>query len=295
MRASERILPPVIEHMREAIREAQGREVLFVGRLDREARVREVVVAARGDETSVPALAPHMEKGEVVLHNHPDTPGVSTAANLRPSEADLHIASQLGNQGIGFFIVDNQIRELYAVAEPVQAAEIQMLAEDELAGILEPGGALSRKMPGYEARESQINMLKFTVQAFNEGGIFIAEAGTGVGKSLAYLLPALAWVCRNEERVVVSTATINLQEQLMDKDIPLVRRLLGRDVRAVLVKGRGNYLCRARLKEALDEKNLFEEEANTVLDSLEKWAAETPTGSRSDLSFFPGEGVWSQV
>jgi ATP-dependent DNA helicase DinG len=281
--------------MRGAIREAQGREVLFVGRLDREGKVRAVVATARGDEVSVPALAPHMEKGDVVLHNHPDTPGVPTAANLRPSGADLDIASRLGNQGIGFFIVDNDLSELYAVAEPVQAAEIRMLEEDELAGILEPGGALSRKMPDYEARESQIDMLRFTVQAFNEGGIFIAEAGTGVGKSLAYLLPALSWVCRNEERVVISTATINLQEQLMDKDIPLVRRLLGRDVQAVLVKGRGNYLCRARLKEALDEKSLFEEEANTALDSLEKWADETPTGSRSDLSFFPGEGVWSQV
>ena len=294
MQAHERIHPAAIQKMRQAIREAQGREVLFVGRLGSEGTVETLSAVARGDEEMVPAPAPHMEKGEVVLHNHPDTPGVSRATNLKPSKADLGIAANLASQGIGFFIVDNEVSEVYVVAEPVRAAEIQAIDEDELAGILEPGGELSRKMAGYEARESQIDMLRFIVQAFNEEGIAVAEAGTGVGKSLAYLIPALSWVCHNEQRVVISTATINLQEQLMDKDIPLVRRLLGRDVPAVLVKGRGNYLCRTRLKEALEEKTLFDTE-DTALDTLEKWAAQTPTGSRSDLPSFPGEGIWSQV
>ncbi|MCL1817667.1 MAG: helicase c2 [Spirochaetaceae bacterium] len=308
MQARERIHPAAIQKMRQAIDEAQGREVLFVGRLGSEGTVEAVSVAARGDEEMVPAPAPHMEKGEVVLHNHPDTPGVSRATNLKPSKADLGIAANLASQGIGFFIVDNEVSEVYVVAEPVRAAEIQAIDEDELAGILEPGGELSRKMAGYEARESQIDMLRFIVQAFNEEGIAVAEAGTGVGKSLAYLIPALSWVCHNEQRVVISTATINLQEQLMDKDIPLVRRLLGRDVPVVLVKGRGNYLCRARLKEALEEKTLFDTE-DTALEALEKWAAQTPTGSRSDLPSFPrtqgravreaydqpSEGIWSQV
>jgi ATP-dependent DNA helicase DinG len=287
MQASERIYPAVREHMAEAILDAEGREVLFVGRVDSEGRVRAVVAAARGDESSVPALGPHMEKGDVVLHNHP-------GGSLRPSRADLGIASDLGSRGIGFFIVDNTVNSLYIVAEPIQAGEKRPLDEEELAGILEPGGVLSRKMAGYEARESQIQMLRFTARAFNEGGIAIAEAGTGVGKSLAYLIPALAWVCQNDERVVVSTATINLQEQLMDKDIPLVRKLLGKDVPAVLVKGRGNYLCRTRLQEALEEKTFFDENAS-ALEDLGAWSRETPTGSRSDLPFFPGEGLWSQV
>ncbi|MDR1931923.1 MAG: helicase c2 [Spirochaetales bacterium] len=291
--AAERIYPAVIEQMQDAILEAQGREVLFVGRIDAEGRVRSVIAAARGDESSVPALSPHMEKGDVVLHNHPKSRG-ERHANLRPSRADLGIASELGNQGIGFFIVDSEVSLVYVVAEPVQTADIELLDEDALAGILEPGGGLSRKMGGYEARKSQIDMLRFTCRAFNEGGIAIAEAGTGVGKSLAYLLPSLAWVCQNEERVVISTATINLQEQLMDKDIPLVRRLLGRDVPAVLVKGRGNYLCRRRLRDALEEKTLFDA-GDSALEDIGKWSKESPSGSRSDLPFFPGEGVWSGV
>ncbi|MDR3201325.1 MAG: ATP-dependent DNA helicase, partial [Spirochaetales bacterium] len=279
--------------MQEAILDAEAREVLFVGRVDAEGRVRAVVVAARGDESSVPALSPHMEKGDVVLHNHPRDRG-ERQANLMPSKADLGIASELGNQGIGFFIVDNEVSRVYIVAEPVLTAENSPLDEDRLAGVLEPGGELSKKMTDYEVRESQIDMLRFTAQAFNEGGLAIAEAGTGVGKSLAYLIPALAWVCQNEERVVVSTATINLQEQLMDKDIPLVRRLLGKDVPAVLVKGRGNYLCQTRLREALEEKTLFDAD-DSALDDIAAWSKETPTGSRSDLPFFPGEGVWSRV
>ena len=287
MDPGERIYPSVIEHMRETILEAGGSEVLFVGRVDSEGRIKGVAAVARGDEASVPALAPHMERGDAVIHNHP-------GGNLRPSRADLRIAAQIGSQGIGFFIVDNDVRRIYVVAEPVLVAEARPLDGDMLAALLEPGGELERRMPGYEARRPQIDMLRFTAATFNSGGICVAEAGTGVGKSLAYLIPALSWVDGNEGRVVISTATINLQEQLLDKDIPLVRRVLGKDIPTVLVKGRSNYLCLARLREALEEKSLFEEE-DSVLDTVDRWARETPTGSRSDLPFFPGESLWSRV
>jgi ATP-dependent DNA helicase DinG len=273
--------------MRLAIKEAEGREVLFVGRLDAEGRVRAVVTAARGDDSSVPALAPHMEKGDVVLHNHP-------GGNLRPSKADLRIASELGNQGIGFYIVNGPVDKVYVVAEPVLVAEKCLLDTDALAGLLEPGGALEGRMESYEPRPSQVGLLRMTAGVFNTGGILAAEAGTGVGKSLAYLIPALAWAAANEERVVISTATINLQEQLVDKDIPLVKNLLRRKVATVLVKGRGNYLCLSRLKEALEENALFAGE-DSGLETLARWAEETPTGSRSDLPFYPDEGIWSRV
>jgi ATP-dependent DNA helicase DinG len=287
MQAEERIHPSVIEHMRLAIKEAEGREVLFVGRLDAEGRVKAVITAARGDDTSVPALSPHMEKGDVVLHNHP-------GGNLRPSKADLLIAAELGNQGIGFIIVNSRVDAVYVVAEPVLVDEKKPLDVETLAGLLEPGGALNRLMESYEPRRSQVEFLRMTADIFNTGGILAAEAGTGVGKSMAYLVPALAWAAANNERVVVSTATINLQEQLIDKDIPLVKKLLRRKVQTVLVKGRGNYLCLSRLKDALEENSLFAGE-DSGLEALSRWAEETPTGSRSDLPFFPEEGLWSRV
>ncbi len=287
MRAAERILPSVRERMRQEIGAAGGAEVLFVGRVDPDGGVKAVTAAARGDESSVPALMPHMEKGDVILHNHP-------GGSMRPSRADIRVASELGARGIGFFIVDNEVEELYVVAEPVLLRKDRPLDLDALAALLEPGGALEGRMDTYEARDSQIGMLRLVAGTFNQGGICAAEAGTGVGKSLAYLIPALGWAGDNEGRVVVSTATINLQEQLMDKDIPLVRGLLGRDVPAVLVKGRGNYICLSRLREALDEKSLFQED-DEALDAVARWAGETATGSRSDLPFQPPAGLWSRV
>jgi ATP-dependent DNA helicase DinG len=286
-KAEERLSLRVIEEMREAIAEADGNEVFFVGKLGPDGLVASVKVGARGNEEAVPVLSPLVEEGDLIIHNHP-------SGGTRPSSADLGIAARLGNQGIGFFIVDNDLEEVYVVAEPVQAAEITPLDPGELAADLSPGGALSRIYPLYEQRESQVGMLRLVTQAFNGDEICAAEAGTGVGKSLAYLLPAVRWALQNGERVVVSTNTINLQQQLIEKDIPLVKKVLGQDLKVVLVKGRGNYLCLHRMHEALDEAELFEERDPDLL-SIREWARTTETGSRTDLSFYPKEETWSKV
>ncbi len=215
MRAEQRIGLRVIEEIREAIADADGNEVFLVGKRGDDGKVESVTVGARGNEEAVPVLSPHLEDGDVVIHNHP-------SGGITPSGADLAIASRLGNQGIGFFIVDNRLDEVYVVAEPVEAREIAPLDEDALAAGLSPGGALSRLYPLFEERASQVDMLRLVCRAFNGDEICAAEAGTGVGKSLAYLLPAVAWAVQNGERVVVSTNTINLQQQLVEKDIPLV-------------------------------------------------------------------------
>ncbi len=287
MKASQRISADAVRALREAIRDAGGNEVFAIGRLDRDGVVAEVSVAARGNETSVPALRPYLEQGDVLLHNHP-------SGLLTPSEPDLAVASRVGGEGIGFFIIDNAVDQVYVVAEPVIVRELVPLDVDALASTLEPGGILERTMGDYESRPSQAAMLRLVARAFNQGSPCMAEAGTGVGKSLAYLLPAVRWAAANDERVVVSTSTINLQQQLMDKDIPLVKRLLGADVPVVLVKGRRNYVCRKRLAEALEEEGLDAEEARE-LAAIAEWAASSGTGSRGDLLLHPSEAVWSRV
>jgi ATP-dependent DNA helicase DinG len=287
MRIAGRFTPEAAQALRGKIEEAFGNEVLVAGGLDSERRVAAVTVGARGTAQSVPALRPYLTRGDVVIHNHPS--GI-----LEPSAADLQVASQLGNEGIGFYIVDNSVQALYVVAEPVTVKPLSPLDAEGLAGHLEAGGALSRFYPGFEARESQVEMLKFVCGAFNQGQLRIAEAGTGVGKSLAYLLPAFQWVAENDERVVISTATINLQQQLVEKDIPLVKRILGTDPGAMLVKGRGNYLCLNRLQEAAEENSLFQEEEEE-LKAIAGWSETTTTGSRSELSFYPSEELWSRV
>ena len=287
MSIEQRLRPEAARRIRESIEEAFGNEILVAGRLDEENRVAEVEVGARGSIGAVPALRPYLEGGDVVIHNHPS--GV-----LEPSEADIQVASRLGDQGIGFYIVDNEVRRVYVVAEPVAVKPLVGLDADRLAAYLQDGGAFSRIYPGFEQRESQIDMLKFVTGAFNAGEMRIAEAGTGVGKSLAYLLPAFQWVLENEERVVISTATINLQQQLVEKDIPLVSRMLGRNPGYTLVKGRGNYLCLNRIREALEEMSLFEEE-DEALKAIYEWSKSTPTGSRTELPFYPSDELWSRV
>jgi ATP-dependent DNA helicase DinG len=283
----ERIGPGALEALREAIREAGGQEVFCLGRVDDLNSVQELSVAARGNEAAVPALTSEAEGWDVVVHNHPS--GI-----LRPSTADLAVASRLGNEGVGFYIVDNDVEHLYAVVEPVRRRELRKLDGEALASLLKPGGPLEKTMEGYEARESQVAMLESVVRCLNEDKVGALEAGTGVGKSLAYLVPAMAWVGRNAERLIVSTGTINLQQQLMEKDIPLVRRLLASGVRAELVKGRQNYLCLSRLSEAMEESTLFDEDRHE-LEALRAWAEGSPTGSRSELPFQPSEELWSGV
>jgi len=288
IKITKRILPSVLEKMALDLEEAAGQEVLWVGHLNQEGLIDEVNAVARGNEGAVPALFPFMEKGDIVLHNHPS--GV-----LKPSGPDLAIASQLGNQGIGFAIVDNSLKNIHVVAEAVVSEEEKPLDSNHIQEVFSQGGALSRFLERYEPRMSQINLALGISRAYNEGSLFIGEAGTGVGKSFAYLLPSILWAQQNHQRIVISTGTINLQQQLLEKDIPLLQKILG-PVKAVLVKGRRNYLCPHRLEEYRQEAEgeLFSEE-DPILEAILDWAGSTKNGSLSDLSFLPPDSVWSRI
>jgi ATP-dependent DNA helicase DinG len=287
MDASERFTPEAAESLREEISENGGGEVFAACRIGDDGRIDEVLVVARGTRSAVPALAAYLERGDVIVHNHP-------SGTLRPSDADVGVSAEAGSSGVGSYIVNNAVDRVHVVAEPARRKPYSRLDEDEIAGVLEEGGKLSGLIAGYEPRRSQIRLTRDVTSAFNDGGVLAAEAGTGVGKSFAYLVPAFAWAIRNEERVVVSTATINLQKQLVDKDIPVVQKLFRKKTKAVLVKGRGNYLCRTRLREALDEEGIFAGEDHP-LRRIEGWADTTATGDRADLSFYPDEQLWSRV
>ncbi len=287
MNAAERILPEIIQQMRRHIRETDGNEVLFVARVDSDAMVCEVTPAAHGHRSAVPAPPGHTERGDIVIHNHP-------TGGLTPSEADIQVAASLAAGGIGSFIVDNEVESLYVIVEPVKQRASRQLDVQRLCDTLAPGGELSRIHKGFEPRDSQLQMLTAVAEAFNHGRIAVLEAGTGTGKSFAYLVPAIQWAGQNEERVVISTATINLQQQLVEKDIPQVQKMLGSQERAVLVKGRGNYLCRLRLNEAIEEAGLFDERLED-LHALREWAESSPGGSRSELPFMVGDTLWSRV
>ena len=139
-------------------------------------------------------------------------------------------------------------------------------------------------------------MAEMVETALEREGVALIEAGTGTGKSLAYLIPSAEWALRNGERTVISTNTINLQEQLDDKDLPLVRGLVGDEVDWELVKGRGNYISiRRAILAAESAPLLFPDERGNELDQLVEWIGATQDGSRADLTFVPSEDVWDEV
>jgi ATP-dependent DNA helicase DinG len=155
-----------------------------------------------------------------------------------------------------------------------------------------PDGLIARHHPNYEYRPGQIRMAEAVNDAIENGGVALVEAGTGTGKTLAYLIPALA----AERRVIVSTATKNLQEQLYKKDIPFLQKIVRRDFSATCMKGRSNYVCLHRLKKADESPMLYGLEEVDYFDKIRQWAADTDTGDRAELTDLPDDlSFWPQI
>jgi ATP-dependent DNA helicase DinG len=157
----------------------------------------------------------------------------------------------------------------------------------------EPGGRLERVLPAYEARPEQAALAAEVELALASGQHLLAEAGTGTGKSLAYLIPAL----ESGQRVVVSTATKALQEQLIGKDVATAAEALGREVRVAVLKGRQNYLCRHALHgfELLGGQLFPRAEDAAAFDAMRGWVDETETGDRAELEAEPPDAVWAEI
>lgn len=167
----------------------------------------------------------------------------------------------------------------------------------EAAVLLSDTGPIARRLPGFELRPQQIEMAAAIDACLDRSGRLLVEAGTGVGKSFAYLVPAIRRVVEHNERVIICTNTIALQEQLVDKDIPLLNSVIPEEFSSVLVKGRGNYLSLRRLKLASSrQERLFaDEEDRHSLHALEDWAYSTQDGTKSSLHVLPKSAIWEQV
>jgi ATP-dependent DNA helicase DinG len=156
-------------------------------------------------------------------------------------------------------------------------------------------GPIAAALPGFEARPQQVQMACAIQRAFTQERHLAVEAGTGVGKSFAYLVPVIQHICEKGQKAVVSTFTITLQEQLINKDIPFLARCLPCSFTAVLAKGRGNYLCQRRLGFALRSQRSLFGPGSRELESIEQWARTTTDGSLSDLPFQPSRATWDKV
>src|SRR5947208_5328466 len=156
---------------------------------------------------------------------------------------------------------------------------------ERVRGFFSENGPLS-KAKNFEFRPQQQEMAARIARDLEEEQHVVLEAGTSVGKSLGYLVPSVLFALERHKKAIVSTHTINLQEQLLHKDIPILKKILPVEFEAALIKGRQNYICPRRLRRALDQQNeLFTGPEQIELERISEWAAHTRDGTLSDLSF----------
>ena len=287
MKVAEFISAKAMEDMRLEISESGGNEVFFRGIPDGEGLVSAVEVIARGNSSSVAALLNMMRKNEVIIHNHPS--GV-----LIPSDEDVNISSMYGEVGGASYIVNNTVDDIYVI---VPLKEFIKIDVDEYFG---ENGAIHKNFGKFEVRREQYEMAKSIENSMNENKKLIVEAGTGTGKTIAYLLPTLLYAIENNLKVIVSTNTINLQEQLVNKDIPLLKKIIDEDFNYQIVKGRGNYLCKRKLYNIdVTEKETDTEEEKTeknIIRNLIDWDKNvTRTGDRNELKYEISNSIWEKV
>src|SRR6185436_7829344 len=165
----------------------------------------------------------------------------------------------------------------------------------EVEKIFSAKGVLSRSR-NFEFRPQQQEMAVAVARALENGEHLAVEAGTGVGKSLAYLVPAILFAVANKKKAIISTHTINLQEQLTEKDLPMLEQVLSVDFEFTMLKGRSNYLCLRRLHKAmLQSGSLFTSPEGEELKRIHAWSKTTTDGSLSDFEIEPDMKVWSHV
>lgn len=170
-----------------------------------------------------------------------------------------------------------------------------LLEPDKLLQLLNVDGPIARFLPKFETRQEQLSMMRDIIAAFNHRKIALIEAGTGTGKSMAYLIPAIVAAVTLKEKVVISTNTISLQEQLLYKDIPLILSALQLSLKVVLVKGMNNYLCLRKIEELNVEKFFLPKEEQAEIEQIEQSLLLNTEGCRSKLPFVPSQKVWEQV
>lgn len=221
---------------------------------------------------------------------------VAKGNQLYPSDTELEISEDLYNKkNVAFCIISNKLDDFYFV----QDIDRINLDKIDIVPYFEKNGALAENIPNFEYREEQKNMASSIQRGINENKKIIVEAGTGTGKTLAYLIPAIKWAIQNQKKVIIATNTINLQEQLLYKDIPIVRDVVDKNFSYALVKGRNNYLCKRLFNEISVKGNVdldfFSSEQKEQLEHILKWGNKTETGDKSELPFEVNNDVWELV
>jgi len=276
------------EKIKKEIDLASGNEIFIRAQLNEDNIISSFEVLARGNSYSAPAVINNIMPGEMIIHNHP-------SGDLTPSAPDIRLAAKMAEREVGFAVINNRADEVYVVVEPGSKKQTEKLDKEEILKYFKKNGRLSEELSRFSQREEQLIAAEKIIDSFNNNQIYFIEAGTGTGKSFAYLIPALFYNNLNSSRIVVSTNTINLQEQLISKDLITLKRVLPFDFNAVLVKGRNNYLCLRKFKNFEDNFNEESELDEGIFSELIDWKNSTRTGERSEINFQLQRDIWNKI
>ena len=278
-----------LQTIKKYLEEHNNKSMIFKATFDEDEKIQKPFFLLLYKKKSFEETLTKVGKNEVIIR--------TTKPNqLYPSDMELELSEELyTRRNIAYCLLSSDLDDFYFV----QDIDRIFLEEIDIENYFAKDGILAKEIKGFEYREEQEEMAQYIQDAINEDRKIIVEAGTGTGKTLAYLIPSIKWAVTNKKKVIIATNTINLQEQLLLKDIPLAKSIIKDEFSYVLVKGRNNYVCKRLFNELVLGKSIdietFSMEAREQIEYILKWGNKTKTGDKAELPFEVYPDVWELV
>ena len=278
-----------LQTIKKYLEEHNNKSMIFKATFDEDEKIQKPFFLSLYKKKSFEETLTKVGKNEVVIR--------TTKPNqLYPSDMELELSEELyTRRNIAYCLLSSDLDDFYFV----QDIDRIFLEEIDIENYFAKDGILAKEIKGFEYRQEQEEMAQYIQDAINEDRKIIVEAGTGTGKTLAYLIPSIKWAVTNKKKVIIATNTINLQEQLLLKDIPLAKSIIKDEFSYVLVKGRNNYVCKRLFNELVLGKSVdietFSMEAREQIEYILKWGNKTKTGDKAELPFEVYPDVWELV
>ena len=278
-----------LQTIKKYLEEHNNKSMIFKATFDEDEKIQKPFFLSLYKKKSFEETLTKVGKNEVVIR--------TTKPNqLYPSDMELELSEELyTRRNIAYCLLSSDLDDFYFV----QDIDRIFLEEIDIENYFAKDGILAKEIKGFEYRQEQEEMAQYIQDAINEDRKIIVEAGTGTGKTLAYLIPSIKWAVTNKKKVIIATNTINLQEQLLLKDIPLAKSIIKDEFSYVLVKGRNNYVCKRLFNELALGKSIdietFSMEAREQIEYILKWGNKTKTGDKAELPFEVYPDVWELV
>ena len=278
-----------LQTIKKYLEEQNNKSMIFKATFDEDELIQEPFFLSLYKKKSFEETLTKVARNEVVIR--------TTKPNqLYPSDMELELSEELyTRRNIAYCLLSSDLDDFYFV----QDIDRIFLEDIDIKNYFSKDGILAKEIKGFEYRQEQEEMAQYIQEAINEDKKIIVEAGTGTGKTLAYLIPSIKWAVTNKKKVIIATNTINLQEQLLLKDIPLAKSIIKDEFSYVLVKGRNNYVCKRLFNELALGKNIdietFSIEAREQIEYILKWGNKTKTGDKAELPFEVYPDVWELV